>query len=1390
MGFPLASLAQSCTPKVRFALNEGSGTSTADAQGNAPSGTLNGPTWVAGQNGGGALSFDGVNDRVTVSSDPDLTGTSLSLMAWIKTPASFSSGPNTIVEHNRFGNNWYGLWMNGNGSSLSFRWGPNYDQSFGPALQPNTWYFVAGTYDKAANAAKMYINGALVYAMTPNPASNAVATSGNFSIGANNQNQEFFKGIIDEVRFYNCVLNPAEINNLYRSNGSSTSLTPALVSTCTPSTPANTPGACYTPINTTIDPYGVNRLYVFKPGTAPIFQEFDNGTAHLSARMVRQGNSNDEWQLELDFIGKTTLLPFMSPHSHDCQPYSASGWVYYPVTTGTMTGVSGTGAAGGVIQFTYLQSNGTPYPAFQIGTGANTVNLNFGASAWVRYIVVQQPSNSAFAVNPATQQADFEWDFSCSPCNVVANAGADKTLTCAATSVTLNGSATPSTGVTYSWTGPNGFTSNQQSPSVSVAGTYTLTVTQTSTGCTDQDEVLVSSNTAAPANVVAMGGTIICNGPAITLSASSSTAGVTYSWSGPNGFSSNQQNPSASVAGIYTLTITNPVNGCTASDTALVNFLNCASLGDFVWYDNDRDGQQDGNEPGVQGVTVQLYLCGQNSPIATDITGANGGYFFDDLTPNQSYYVVFSNLPTDYVFSNANQGNDATDSDAGANGATACYFLSPGENELTVDAGINLPCDAQPGSIGVDQFYCGIPALADTVRSVQDAQCAGGVMPEYEWRYSEDPSIPFEFWVVKPGSNSPDFFPGLVSKDCWVARFARCCPGEPWVASNIVLIDVEEKPWVSFTYFNDTCASGARRVVFEGAAPQGVTYTWSFPGSNDLDGSDYLGTGKRIVETFYPSGGSKTVTLTVSINGCDSTLSLDIMVDDCGICVIADPGTISPNQYSCTSPYTPQPIIGTPGICACPGTPVEYMWLYSNDRNRPLQLWNLVIGATGPSINDPAALLGDLTQTTYLVRCVRCVGGQAFYESNVVVIEVAEDLRSACEASNPAGQSFSFTLPGVGPPAFGDQFRWHGEPGKLTTYENGNAKLEGLLYNVSNPNMQWYAILNLAPGKDWIQWQAATHPYAGVYASSGAGGMMDHYAWEYFQILPAGSRLIGLEYNWPDTLEVSGGYLQRGVGANGLSAAEGLYAEFAFFNTQVAGTASGRSDIGECTEVCLPAPKVASKLLLQGPYDLASGTMSTALASGSTLPLSQPFATYGYTEPVSVPAIPAGVVDWILVQVRSKQNPATIVFQRAAFLRANGDIVALSGQELLSLDVDPRGEHYIALIGRGHLGVMSDSAILRHGSFLLHDFRLLGGVHSEQGVSNPPLSSLGGGLAGLTVGDTDLNGVINSADFNGVTSTYFQAGYRLADLDFNGIVNSADFNILISNYFKLSHLPD
>ena len=149
----------------------------------------------------------------------------------------------------------------------------------------------------------------------------------------------------------------------------------------------------------------------------------------------------------------------------------------------------------------------------------------------------------------------------------------DNSPVCEGSTLTLTGGANGMT--SYAWTGPNGFTSNEQSPTVSdsataaMSGTYTLTVTDAN-GCTNTATTTVTVN-ALPA-VSASSNSPTCEGFPLTLIGGPN--GMTsYAWSGPNGFTSNEQSPTVSdsattaMSGTYSITVTD-ANGCTNTASA------------------------------------------------------------------------------------------------------------------------------------------------------------------------------------------------------------------------------------------------------------------------------------------------------------------------------------------------------------------------------------------------------------------------------------------------------------------------------------------------------------------------------------------------------------------------------------------------------------------------------------------------------------------------------------------------------------------------------------------------------------------------------------------------------------------------------------------------------
>ncbi len=135
---------------------------------------------------------------------------------------------------------------------------------------------------------------------------------------------------------------------------------------------------------------------------------------------------------------------------------------------------------------------------------------------------------------------------------------------------------------------------------------------------------------------------------------------------------------------------------------------NKASLGNFVWLDENGNSLQDPGEEGVNEVRVRLFekigvkdtdpgndatdpdvLVGTRF-TANDVMGEPGYYLFSDLEPGVEYYVVFDVFPPNVEIVTPNVGiNDAIDSDGNMMGMTDIYVLVAGEENLTVDLGLD-----------------------------------------------------------------------------------------------------------------------------------------------------------------------------------------------------------------------------------------------------------------------------------------------------------------------------------------------------------------------------------------------------------------------------------------------------------------------------------------------------------------------------------------------------------------------------------------------------------------------------------------------------------------------------------------------------------------------------
>lgn len=143
------------------------------------------------------------------------------------------------------------------------------------------------------------------------------------------------------------------------------------------------------------------------------------------------------------------------------------------------------------------------------------------------------------------------------------------TLTCTSDSILISGSSTSN--VILYWDTPSAGIDSLNNPLYAkLTGNYTLYGLDTTSGCSSQTQILIHDGRIPPfLNVSSHSSTLTCSQPTISLQAGSATPGATLFWVGPNSFSSG--NPATvSVIGTYTITSTDPTNGCSKQDTVRV----------------------------------------------------------------------------------------------------------------------------------------------------------------------------------------------------------------------------------------------------------------------------------------------------------------------------------------------------------------------------------------------------------------------------------------------------------------------------------------------------------------------------------------------------------------------------------------------------------------------------------------------------------------------------------------------------------------------------------------------------------------------------------------------------------------------------------------------------
>jgi len=190
-------------------MDEGSGTSTADASGNGNTGTLNGATWATGSYGT-SIALSGNHSYVSVQESSSLElGKQLTVAFWMYATSNANIDPRVIAKLYS-----WDVKLNGSNRNPQFSSGGKY-AAMNATLPLNTWEHVVFTF--SSGILKGYINGVPV-AFSTNTFTGTetlpLQMYGLF-IGSDPSKTASFKGNVDDVRLYNRVLSDSEVLALH-----------------------------------------------------------------------------------------------------------------------------------------------------------------------------------------------------------------------------------------------------------------------------------------------------------------------------------------------------------------------------------------------------------------------------------------------------------------------------------------------------------------------------------------------------------------------------------------------------------------------------------------------------------------------------------------------------------------------------------------------------------------------------------------------------------------------------------------------------------------------------------------------------------------------------------------------------------------------------------------------------------------------------------------------------------------------------------------------------------------------------------------------------------------------------------------------------------------------